>query len=251
MRIVPRLPQQLEVRDEERGPVGGERARRRVHELEEPRDILSLLLGQQGLGLEVLREELRAVEKLVQQLGGGELRRPSGVVGKVIDQSLRGCNGLRREGALRRGDLGEDLPQRLLPAATRFSGGGQLDYGESVERRDRQEVDVSRVRGQRDGREERNEEPDLLSLVELAAAGKVRGDLPVRERIEEGRRVVVVAHQDREVAVSTLPPQGFARDQVRDLVGLVDEADVLEVVDLDLPRGRPPDEVFLDSERRL
>ena len=63
--IVPRLAQQLEVRNEERGPVRRQRPRGRVDEPEELRDVLALLLRERRVRVEVAREQLGALEELV------------------------------------------------------------------------------------------------------------------------------------------------------------------------------------------
>src|SRR5439155_13905252 len=89
------------------------------------------------------------------------------------------------------------------------------------------------------------------SLVELSPTREMRGDLPPRERVEEGGRVAVVPDQDREVAVAPLVTERFARDDVRDLLGLVGAADFLDVVDLDVRRLGPALEMLVDAEARL
>src|SRR5207245_6159971 len=61
----------------------------------------------------------------------------------------------------------------------------------------------------------------------------------------------VVPYQDREVAETPLVLQRLARDPLRDLLGLVSAAHVLEVIDLDLIGRRPPDETFVDPKTRL
>src|SRR5581483_8340594 len=128
-----------------------------------------------GLRLEVLREELRALEELVQELGSRELRRAAGVVREVLHQPLRRRHGLVAERAVRGGDLLEHVAEWLLAAAARLGGPRELDRREPVERGHREAVDVAGVRGQRDGGEERDEQPDLRPLVELAPTREVRG----------------------------------------------------------------------------
>ncbi len=79
----------------------------------------------------------------------------------------------------------------------------------------------------------------------------MRGDLATRQRIQEGRRIAVVPHQDREVAVPALPSQGLARNERGDLLSLVGARHVLQVIDLDVARRLTPAEMLVDSEGRF
>src|SRR5438093_3207198 len=68
--------------------------------------------------------------------------------------------------------------------------------------------------------------------------------------MKEGRRVQVVAHEDRELAEPALTAQRLGGDEVGDGVGLLCAADLLDVLDVDGFR-RPPAEMLVDAERRL
>ena len=91
---------------------------------------------------------------------------------------------------------------------------------------------MPRVRRQRHGGEERDEQPDLGSLVELAASREVRRDLSLRKGAQERRRVRVVPHEDRELSKAALPAEGLACDEIRDRLGLFGTGDLLDVVDV-------------------
>src|SRR5207245_3611844 len=135
-----------------------------------------------------------------------------------------------------RGELLGDLAERFLTTATSLHGTREIVRRESIERRDREVVDVPRIRRKRDRGEERDEETDLGTLVQLAAAGEVRGDLSLRKGVEERRRVGVVPNQDREVAEAPLTANGFARDEIRHSLSFFDAGHLLDVVDIDLVR---------------
>src|SRR5207249_2337407 len=193
-------------------------ARRGVHQPEELGDVLPLLFRQRRVRVEIASEELRALEELVKELGGRELRGALRVRGEVLAERLRRRDRLGREARLGTCDLFEHVAQRTLAAAARLGRARELHCRERVERRDREAVDVTRVGGQRDRRKKRDEQPDLGSLVELSPTREMRGDLPPRERVEERRRVAVVPNEDREVAVTPLVAERFACDDVRDLL---------------------------------
>ena len=93
---------------------------------------------------------------------------------------------------------------------------------------------MPRVRWQGDGGEERDEQPDLGSFVELTAAREVRRDLSLCKGAQEGRRVGVVPHENRKFPKAALTAEGLARDDLRDCVGLFGPRDLLDVIDLSL-----------------
>src|SRR5207245_3739580 len=72
-RIVPRLAEELEVRDEERCAIGRKRPPRALDQTQELRNVPRLLLHESGVGLEISREKLRAVEELEDERRGAEL----------------------------------------------------------------------------------------------------------------------------------------------------------------------------------
>src|SRR5204862_238157 len=113
-RIVPRLAQELEVRDEERRAVGRQRATGALDEAQELRDVSRLLLDERGVRVEIPREELRPFEELEEERGRSELGRARGVMPEVIDEAFR------RSDRIVAGDLLDVLDVHLvgcLPAA--------------------------------------------------------------------------------------------------------------------------------------
>src|SRR5207245_3190814 len=119
-RVVPRLPQQLEVWDEERRAVRGERAPRALDESQELRDVSGLLFDERRVRVEIALQELRALEELIEERGRRQLRRAAGVVREVLTEPRRRCDGLVARGRLARGDLLEHVAQGLLAAPASF-----------------------------------------------------------------------------------------------------------------------------------
>ena len=142
-RIIPCLAQQLQVRNEEGGPIGRQSPRGRMNEAEELGDVLSLLLSERGVRVEIPGEELRALQELIQQLGGGQLGGALGIAREVFAQRLRGRDRFVRETRVGTCDLLKHLAQRTLPPAARLGGTCELCRGERVERGDREVVDVT------------------------------------------------------------------------------------------------------------
>jgi hypothetical protein len=91
-------------------------------------------------------------------------------VGKILDQALGRSHRVLACARLLRGDLLEDLAQRLLPPATPLHRTRQIVWRKSVERRDREVVDVPRIRWQRNRGKERDKQANLGALIELTAA---------------------------------------------------------------------------------
>src|SRR5919201_1070621 len=101
------------MRDEERRPVRRERTARALYEPQELGDVPGLLLDERGVRVEVALEELRSLEKLVEQRRGGELGGTARIVREVLAEPSGGRDRLIARGGLGRGDLLEDVAQRL------------------------------------------------------------------------------------------------------------------------------------------
>src|SRR2546422_8377625 len=140
------------MRDEERGAVRRQRAARAVDQPKELRDIPPLLLYQRRVRVEIARQELRAVEELEEQRGRGELGGTCGVVREVVAQGFRRRHRRFARAGPGGGDFLEHLAQRLLPAAAPLHRPSKLVGGETVERREREAIDLARVRWQRSRR---------------------------------------------------------------------------------------------------
>ena len=109
-RIVPRLTQQLEVRDEERRAVRRQRAARALNEAQELRDVSSLLFDKRGVGIEVSCEQLRAIKELEEEM-------------------LTAANNLEFEKAALLRDQVREL-KRMLPGGDAGAAtGGKVSYG--------------------------------------------------------------------------------------------------------------------------
>ena len=170
---------------------------------------------------------------------------------EVFHQTLRRPDRLCPGSGLSRRDLLEDLAQRLLPSAAPLHGARQIVGWKSIQRRDREAIDMPRVGRERDGGKERDQKTDLGTLVELPTAGEVRGDLSLRKGMKEGRGVGVVPDEDREVAEAPLPPHRLARDQLGHRLRLLNAGHSLEVIDVDLVARGAAAQPLIDPEARL
>ena len=110
---------------------------------------------------------------------------------------------------------------------------------------------MARVGRERDRREEADEKPDLVPLVELSPAREMGGDAPFRERIQERRRVRVVADEDGEVAVAPTSGEPLAGDALGYVLGFERARGELKVVDLELVAAGPAAQPLVDPEPRL
>ncbi len=170
---------------------------------------------------------------------------------EVLDETLGRRDRVVAGGGLPRGDLFEDLAERLLTTTASLHRAREIVGGESIERRDGKVVDMPRVRRQGHRGEERNEETDLGALVQLTAAREMRRDLSLRKGVEERRRVGVVSDENCEVTETPLPSHGFARDQIRDGLGFLDAGHLLDVIDVHRVRGLSTAKALVDAEGRL
>ncbi len=201
-RVVARVDERGEIRRDEDRPVVDEQRGPCADDLEEPGDVLELLLGRGRVGRDQSREQAARLEEPVQQLAGGELVRGLGIPAQVGDEARHGRARLGRDAQDARlaVELLEHRPHRAVPATRHVDDRGQVLAAEAVHLGRGQRVQVHARLEVGDDAQEREQQPDLGPGIQPRRPGEPPRDAGHVERPQDRVGVAVGADEDRVVA---------------------------------------------------
>ena len=220
-RVVPRLHQRIELRDQERQPVVAQQAGLATDDLEEAGHVGEALLPALARLARQPPQPAGAGDEVVEQLSGVALRAQLAVLIEAGQQALDHLHGPRTEaGRLPVARLAERLLQRRAAAAGRVQRDGHGLRIEPEDLRGGQVVAADGVLRVVDGAQEADQQPDLRLVVEPGRAGEAPRDARHVQGAQDGIRIAVGPHQDRVVARAAAGAEGVA-DALGQRIGLV------------------------------
>ena len=231
-RVLAGLDQLVQVLHELPHVVVPEGARRRLHPIEELRDVLALGDVTGRLLAVHPAEPPRVLEEQVEQLTGRHLAAELHVALEIADEVLDGRVPLLGDLVAELGNrlgLAEDVEQIDVPPVRVGRAAREVDDRHLVQLRGRQVVQAHRLVGVDERAQERDQQPDLGPAVEPGVPRERPRDALEVERAQELLGVVVGADQNGHVVVPPLAAVDLLVDRVGDGVRLLRTGLVVKV----------------------